>query len=128
MKFLLDTCTFLWCVSDDSELSNAVRAAVVDSGNEVFVSSASFWEISIKYGLGKLPLPEDPAAYLPRLRDESGFDFLNISEAEVCNVHRLPPIHRDPFDRILISQANCYGLQIVTNDKIIAQYPVRTFW
>jgi len=128
MKLLLDTCAFLWSILDDPQLSEGVRTAIEDEANEVAVSVGSFWEISIKYGLGKLPLPEEPDRYLPVKRTEAGFDLLPILEAEVCQIHRLPAIHRDPFDRLLVAQANCYGMVIATNDPLIGQYPVRTIW
>ena len=128
MRLLLDTHTFLWCLIDDPALSQTVREGVEDGANEVLVSGASVWEISIKYGLGKLPLPDAPDRYLPAKRQAAGFDFLPIEEPEACLVHALPPHHRDPFDRILVAQANCYGLVIATNDPLIQRYPVRTIW
>ena len=128
MKLLLDTCSFLWATSDSSRLSETVRDAILQTDNDVIVSAASFWEISIKYGLKKLTLPEDPAIYLPKIRIASGFEMMKIGEDEVSQVHRLPAIHRDPFDRILICQANCHGMVIATNDSTIQRYPVRTIW
>ena len=128
MKFLLDTSTFLWVITGSSRLSPDVRAALTAHGARAYVSSASMWEISIKYRLGKLALPDEPDLYLPKRRTDSNIDLLEIGEAEVCQVHRLPTIHRDPFDRLLIVQANCHGLVLATNDPIIRRYPVRTFW
>ena len=128
MKLLPDPCTFLWATSESSRLTDVMRDAIVSPDNEVFVSAASFWEISIKFGLGKIVLPDDPGRYLPQLREKSGFRLLDIGEQAVCQVHRLPPIHRDPFDRILICQANCHGLMIATDDAMIRQYPVQTIW
>ncbi len=128
VKYLLDTCTFLWAITDAPQLSHAVRSGIVDPANEVWVSTASFWEITIKFGLGKIRLPDEPDRYLPAQCVAAGFDLLAINEAEVCQVHRLPAIHRDPFDRILVAQANCHGLVIATCDPIIQQYPVQTCW
>ena len=128
MKLLLDTHTFLWAIIDDPSLSLASQAAIADPANEVFVSTASFWEIAIKYGLGKLSLPDEPDRYLPAQRTAAGFDLLTIGEAEASQVHRLPAIHRDPFDQLLVAQANCYGLVIATDDAVVQQYPVRTIW
>ena len=128
MKLLLDTHAFLWSLLDDPGLSSATREAITLPGNDVFVSTASFWEIAIKFGLGKLPLPQEPDRYLPAKRRAAGIDLLKIDEAEVCQVHRLPRLHRDPFDRLLIAQANCYGLVIATNDPLIGRYPVQTMW
>jgi PIN domain nuclease of toxin-antitoxin system len=128
MRLLLDTHTFLWAVTDDSALSSLARERILAADNEVWLSAASAWEIAIKFGLGKLPLPEEPDRYLPRVREASGIELLPIGEAEVCQIHRLPPIHRDPFDRLLVAQANCHGLVIVTDDPLIQRYPVQTTW
>jgi PIN domain nuclease of toxin-antitoxin system len=89
---------------------------------------ASAWEITVKFGLGKLPLPDEPDRFISAMRQRAGVDLLPIAEAEVCQVHKLPPLHRDPFDRILVAQANCHGLMIVTDDIWIGRYPVRTLW
>jgi PIN domain nuclease of toxin-antitoxin system len=128
VKLLLDSHAFLWGVVDDPALSQRARDEITDVANEVFVSVASFWEISIKYGTGKLSLPDAPDRYLPVRRKASGFEILAIDETEACLVHSLPPLHRDPFDRLLVAQAICYGLVIATNDPLIQRYPVRTFW
>jgi len=128
MRLLLDTHTFLWVVTDDPALSKPARERILTAENEVWLSAASAWEIAIKFGLGKLPLPEEPDRYLPRVREASGIELLAIGEAEVCQIHRLPPIHRDPFDRLLVAQANCHGLVIVTDDPLIQRYPVQTTW
>jgi PIN domain nuclease of toxin-antitoxin system len=128
MRLLLDTHTFLWMITDDPSLSLTTRDLIASAENDVWLSAASSWEISIKYGLGKLPLPEEPDRYLPRMRQRSGVELLPIGEAEVCQIHRLPAIHRDPFDRLLVAQANCHGLVIVTDDPTITRYPVQTIW
>ncbi len=128
MKILLDTHAFLWAITDDPNLSATVRQAVLRATNHVFVSVVSSWEASIKYGLGKLRLPQPPNRYLSTQRSQAGFDLLVIDEPEVCQVHLLPMIHRDPFDRLLVAQANCHGMTLATNDPIFAQYPVQTIW
>jgi len=128
MKLLVDTHAFLWLILDDPSLSDTARREIRSRDNEVWLSAASGWEIAIKYGLGKLPLPEEPDRYVPRMRRRSGIEPLPIGEAEVCQIHRLPPIHRDPFDRLLVAQANCHGLVIVTDDPVVSRYPVQTLW
>jgi PIN domain nuclease of toxin-antitoxin system len=128
VKILLDTHTFLWAITNNAQLSVRVAQEIVTPNNEVFVSVASSWEISIKYSLGKLNLPQTPDQYLAAQRLKAGFELLLIDEPEVCQVHRLPTIHRDPFDRLLVAQASCYGMLLATNDPIFAQYPVRTLW
>lgn len=128
MNLLLDTHAFLWFISDDASLSVAARAAIVDAENQVWLSAASAWEITIKFGLGRLPLPDEPDRFIPAVRERAGIDLLPIGEAEACQIHKLPPLHRDPFDRILVAQAACHGLAIVTDDAWIGRYPVRTLW
>ena len=128
MNFLLDTHAFLWFITDDPALSAKARSVIADGENEVWLSAASAWEITVKYGLGKLPLPDEPDRYVPLMRSRSGIELLPIGEVEVCQVHKLPPHHRDPFDRIIVAQANCHGMVIVTDDAMIGRYPVRTLW
>jgi len=128
VNLLLDTHAFLWFISDDKSLSTAARAAIMAAENQVWLSAASAWEITAKYGIGKLPLPAPPDRFVPLMRQRAGIDLLTIGEAEVCQVHKLPPVHRDPFDRILVAQANYHGLAIVTDDQWIGRYPVRTLW
>jgi len=128
MNLLLDTVTFLWWVTDDPALSAAARERIRDPSRAVFLSPVSFWEIVVKHGLGKLPLPEDPASLLPRLRDESGFQELPLNGGAVLQLSRLPALHRDPFDRMLLCQAIEHGLALVTPDEDLRQYPVRTLW
>jgi PIN domain nuclease of toxin-antitoxin system len=128
MHLLLDTHAFLWFITDDPALSVQARSAIADGENEVWLSAASAWEITVKHGLGKLPLPDEPDRYVPLMRSRSGIALLPIGEVEVCQVHKLPPHHRDPFDRILVAQANCHGMVIVTDDAMIGRYPVRTLW
>jgi len=128
MNLLLDTHAFLWLLLDDPALSSRARQELLSAENSVWLSAASVWEIAVKYGLGKLPLPAAPDFYIPEMRQRSGIDLLPIGEAEACQMHKLPPIHRDPFDRMLIAQAHCHGMVIVTDDAMIGRYPVGSFW
>jgi len=128
VKVLLDTCTFLWAVTEPGRLSQPARAAICDNQNKVFLSAASVWEISVKYGLGKLTLPKPPEDLIPQIREESGFDSLPVGEREATRVHHLPQHHRDPFDRMLIAQATEHDMTIVTSDKLIHQYDVPIIW
>jgi len=124
MKLLLDTHIFLWYISDDQRLQNDKRESIHDPDNEVYLSVVSVWEAIVKYQLGKLPLPEPPESYLPIQRERHQIASLTLDETSVSYLTKLPPIHRDPFDRMLICQANVHGLTIVTVDDIIPQYPV----
>jgi PIN domain nuclease of toxin-antitoxin system len=127
VKLLLDTCTFLW-LTGGAPLPPAAAAAVRDPVNEVFLSAASVWEIVTKYRLGKLSLPEPPDRLIPIERDLRGVAPLAFDEESALHGLRLPPLHRDPFDRMLIAQAVAHGLAIATPDPLIAQYPIRTIW
>lgn len=128
MRLLLDTCTFLWIITDSPDLSPGARELFADQGNEVFLSVASTWEIVVKHRLGRLPLPEQPRLFLPRQRRQHGIHSLPIEEDAVLQLSRLPDYHRDPFDRILICQAIARGLVLLTPDPAITQYAVRTAW
>jgi PIN domain nuclease of toxin-antitoxin system len=124
----LDTVTFLWAVSDAPELSDEARALFADPDNEICLSSVSTWEIAVKHSLGKLPLPEAPAKFIPPQRKQHGIDALSLDEETTLYLSRLPVLHRDPFDRMLVCQAIVHHLAILTPDELITQYPVRTIW
>ena len=124
MRLLLDTHVFLWYISADSQLPVVFRDAIRDPANEVYLSAASVWEAVIKYALGKLSLPEPPAEYLPRQRAAHRIATLAVEEAARAHLAGLPPLHRDPCDRILIAQALQHGLQLVTVDDAVRAYPV----
>ena len=128
MKVLLDTATFLWAVSDAPEFSQAAREVFTDPGNEIYLSSVSAWEIAVKHALGKLPLPEPPGRFVPLQRKQHGIDPLPLDEDTALHLSRLPLLHRDPFDRMLVCQAIVSHLVILTPDELIQQYPVRTIW
>jgi PIN domain nuclease of toxin-antitoxin system len=128
VRLLLDTCTFLWIVADAPQLSHRARALFRAPENEVFLSAASAWEIAIKHGLGRLPLPDDPSRVVPEMREMHGIEALPIDEASVLHTLRLPAIHRDPFDRLLVAQAIVHGLTILTPDPLITRYPALSVW
>lgn len=126
MRLLLDTCIFLWYISGDKHLSNSLREVICDPENEVFLSTVSIWESIVKYQLGKLPFPKPPAEYLPVQRRRHHISSLPLDEGSVIHLSNLSPLHRDPFDRMLICQAIEHNLTIVTVDNIICSYPVQT--
>lgn len=128
MKLLLDTCTFLWIVADAPQLSRRARELFQSPDIEVYLSAASAWEIALKHGLGRLPLPEEPARFVPGMRDEHGIEPLPVAEEAALHLLRLPSLHRDPFDRMLVSQAIVHGMTILTPDPLITQYPALTTW
>jgi PIN domain nuclease of toxin-antitoxin system len=124
MKILLDTHIFLWFISGDSRLSTDVRDAIRDPDNEIYLSVVSVWESIVKYQLGKLPLPESPETYLPKQRNLHQIASLALDETSVAQLAKLPPLHRDPFDRMLICQAVQNSLIIATVDAAVRAYSV----
>ena len=125
MRLLLDTHIFLWLLLDDPKLPAAVRAAVASrAADEVFLSVASTWEAVVKYAAGKLPLPAPPAELFPEACRRQGYRLLPIDEGAISHLAGLPPLHKDPFARILIAQALQHGLTVVTVDDAVRAYPV----
>lgn len=118
MRLLLDTHVILWWLADDPGLADDVKQAI-DTEPDVFVSAASVWEIAIKQSLGKLG-PDD----LPERVAATELRQLPMMSRHALVAGRLPPIHRDPFDRMLIAQAQCEGLTLVTRDAAIQKYEV----
>lgn len=123
MRLLLDTHVFLWYISSDAGLPATFRAAIEDPTNFAYLSVASVGEAVIKHGLGKLPLPEPVAEYLPRQRQLHRIDTLPIDEGALTRLALLPPLHRDPFDRMLVAQALQHGLTVLTVDDAVKGYP-----
>lgn len=128
MKFLLDTHIFLWFISGDRRLLPSAVEAIRNPQNESYLSAASFWEVVVKYQLGKLTLPHAPELYIPEQRQRHRISSLAIDEGTVSRLPQLPPLHRDPFDRILVCQALQHGLTIITVDTVLASYPVSTMF
>ena len=124
MRLLLNTHIFLWFLNGDPQLSQDFCNAIKDPKNSVYLSVASIWEAIIKYQLGKLPLPESPEIYLPKQRDRHQIKSLTIDEESIAYLIKLPPLHRDPFDRLLICQAMQNDLTIITVDQKIRSYPI----
>jgi PIN domain nuclease of toxin-antitoxin system len=128
MNLLLDTCTFLWIISEPSQLSVSARQVFTDPGNRVYLSLVSAWEIAIKHSIGKLKLLQPPARLIPEQRSLHRIHPLPLREREALHQSTLPTHHRDPFDRMLVSQAALRRLVILTPDPLIRQYPVATAW
>ena len=128
MKLLLDTCTFLWIVTGDACLSASARKHFSDPANEAFLSSVSAWEIAVKHSLDKLPLPRPPSVLVPEERRRHQIQPLPFDEAAALFCAKLPELHKDPFDRMLVCQAIVGGLTLLTPDPLVTQYPVATVW
>lgn len=120
-RLLLDTHVLLWWLTDSEELGTKAKEAIADPNNQVYVSAASTWEISIKRSLGKLQAPDDMSRFI----EEEGFTSLPITPYHGDQAGQLPDLHKDPFDRMLIAQAQAEGLVIITHDEAVTQYPVR---
>ena len=128
VRLLLDTCTFLWVASGAPELSPRARELFEDPDNDVYLSVVSAWEIALKNAAGRLSLPEPAGQFVPAQRRQHGIDALELDEESALHVARLPPLHRDPFDRMLVCQAIVHGLVILGPDPLITQYPIRATW
>ncbi len=123
MRILLDTHVWLWMVSDPARLAPAARAALTSRDNALLLSAASVWEMAIKYQLGKLPLPQPPADFVPPRLVRDGVEPLAVEHHHAAYVATLPAHHRDPFDRLLAAQAVTERLVLCTADPALAAYP-----
>jgi len=121
MKILLDSHLLVWLAAATAKLSPAARVFIEDTQNTLFFSSASIWELMVKYALGRDDIPVHPRV-LHRALLDNGFTELVITSDHTFNVEHLPPIHKDPFDRILIAQSLSEGMILLTSDETIAQY------
>ena len=128
MRILLDTHTFLWWLDGDRRLSARGRRLIANAATEVFVSAASAWEISIKAAAGKLPGAVDVAGDVVGCMESQGFRPLDITIRHAQRAGSLPPVHRDPFDRMLAAQALAEGLPLLSNDTAFDAYAVRRIW
>jgi len=128
LKFLIDTCAFLWIAGGGHAIPPRAAAAFASPDHDVYLSAVSTWEIAIKYALRRLALPVPPAQFVVEERERRGVMSLGIDEESTLHVAKLPPIHADPFDRLLVAQAIVHGMTILTPDPIVARYPARTLW
>ena len=128
MRVLLDTHAFLWWIADSARLSGAARRVIEDDANTIFVSAASAWEIATKHRIGKLPQAEAVALDVTGSIAGQGFEELAISVDDAERAGRLPGLHRDPFDRVLIAQSLARDLAIVSVDQAFDGYGVHRLW
>ena len=125
MKLLLDTHVFLWFISGDSRLPTDFRDHIRDPSHDVYLSVASVWEAVIKHGLGKLPLPGPPEDYLSDRRKLHQIGSLPIDESSIKQLAKVPLLHRDPFDRMLVAQALQHDLTVLTVDDGVRAYAIK---
>ena len=129
MRVLIGTHVFLWWVSDrGARVSETARELLSDGATDVAFSMASAWEIAIKVGCGRIELPETVERYLPDRIRHHGFDLMPIDLPHVFRAGALPRLHGDPFDRMLVAQAQVEGLPILTADPLLGRYDVETIW
>jgi PIN domain nuclease of toxin-antitoxin system len=128
LKVLLDTCAFLWLALDNAQLSQTARTLFVNPSNEIYLSVISTWEITLKYSMGRLALPKPPADLIPEWREKRSIFSLPFEEPASLYENRLPRLHNDPFDRMLICQSIVHGLALLTPDAEINRYSVHTIW
>lgn len=124
MRVLLDTHVWLWMQAEPGRFSDGARDTITDLANELLFSAASSWEIAIKWSLGKLDLPEPPDRYVPDRLASSGVTALPILHGHALAVAHLTRHHRDPFDRLLVAQAQAEGLPLLTADPAFDRYPI----
>ena len=128
MKYLLDTHAFFWLISNDKRLSKNENALMRDHSNELYFSSASAWEISIKVGLGRLSVQDEMESFLLDQLSENGILPLPITIPHAAYISKLPGIHKDPFDRILIAQSVIEEMPQLSRDRTVKKYDVNVIW
>ena len=128
MRALLDTHTFLWLNSEPERIPVGVRGLIEDAANQIFFSAVAAWEISVKYAKGHLDLPIPAEDYVLTRIGRERFQPLAIEVSHALHAGHLPPIHNDPFDRLLVSQAQLERLPLLTSDANIARYDVEVIW
>ena len=128
MNLLLDTHTFLWWIADAPQLSERVRDIIADGHNKLYWSAASSWEIAIKYALGRLTLSEAPEEFILAELARNRIESLPINDFHALRAGQLPHHHRDPFDRMLIAQAQIESLSLLSNDPKCRLYELAMIW
>ena len=130
MRVLLDTCALIWFLRDDSELCKNAAQLIENPDTEVFISVVSIWEIAIKASMGKLSAPMGFLDSFEAKLKASGFNILPVEFHHASGVYSLPPVHSDPFDRLLLSQCKAEKLTAVTNDVhwMDPRYAIPVFW
>lgn len=128
MEYLLDSCSFLWMAGEPSRLSTRAAAVISEASATLYISALTVAEISIKYQLGKLMLASSPYHLCRKEAELRGLQFIAFNVEDVASFASLPLLHRDPFDRILVAQAQARGLTIITPDAAIKAYQVATLW
>ena len=128
MRILLDTHAFLWFILDDPKLSDQARGLIADGATDVLVSPATYWEIAIKISIGKYALPEPYDVFMQRELASNSFSILHVLPSHTAALTKMPFHHRDPFDRLLIAQAQTEAIPLVSVDANFDAYGVMRLW
>lgn len=128
MKILLDTCAFLWLVTDDPRLSGLAKDIFLDPNNELLLSAVTGFEITVKYSLGKLQLTEPPKAFISNRMKANALTELPITLNHTLALHDLPWHHKDPFDRLLVAQAMVTQIPLLSSDEQLSAYGIERLW
>jgi PIN domain nuclease of toxin-antitoxin system len=128
VRLLLDTHAFLWFITDDPKLSMTAQGLITDPDNEILVSPASYWETAIKVSIGKYPLSVPYETFITQGIEADGFKILPIEPGHTAVLTTMPFHHRDPFDRMLVAQAQFEEMSVVSNDGILDLYGVTRLW
>jgi len=128
MKYLLDTVAWLWSVHADERLGDEARAILENGQEEIYLSAASSWELSIKMRLGKLNLPGPLARVVPAFMTKQGLLSIAVSHLHAVKVYDLPSHHSDPFDRLIIAQAVVEEMTVLTSNHVFEKYPIDVIW
>ena len=128
MKYLLDTHAFLWFVADDNKISSKAKSVIEDSKNEIFFSAASAWELAIKTKLNRLKITGDLESFIIEQLSTNRFVPLSITLSHSLFTEKLPQIHKDPFDRMIIAQSIVEDLPLISADRKIRKYKTAIIW
>lgn len=128
MRYLLDTSVFLWSLLTPEKLNREAHSKLADGVNELFLSAASCWEIGLKFAAGKLDIPSPPHVYVPASMADWRIRNLDITQSHTFAACGLPNHHTDPFDRMLVAQAQAENLQLMTGDRMLRKYDVDLLW
>ena len=128
MRLLVDTGSFLWFVAGSDRLSREAREVMEDFDNELVLSVASLWEISIKVSIGKLELLREFDQFIPEKLEENEIEILHVELAHLSEMMNLPFHHRDPFDRLIIAQSISENLPVISGDRFFREYSVEIIW
>ena len=128
MKVLLDTCAFLWLVTDDPKLSSLAKEIFLNTDNELLLSAVTGYEIAVKYSLGKLHLAEPPKEFIANRIQANAFTELPVSMTHALALQNMPPHHKDPFDRLLVAQAMVNQIPLLSGDQQLSAYAIERLW